>query len=246
MLQYPIPPTPGEVELWLQLAEKYGLSLVLLAVFMFAAAIFGYFLVRWLKKIFEVLLDRVIGIKNVLPDPSMESVEIMVHLNLEVRNCLITTMNSIRGSWAQLWSFHNGIHGLGTPRVPFMYLGLTHQTSVDGSQADLSTFSALPLSWFDDFIVKLMRQETVIFTESPDITPTPMGKMIAELGAKTAIARAIRDRNGQIIGVVMILWKTASEVTTEEQFKFLNGCMQMTAILSSVNNELPEKALAGK
>lgn len=228
-----MPLDPTVIEQWLALAEKYGLSMILLVILIIGLVIFGLSLVRWLRKMFDTMFNLSVGIKQVLPDPVQENVTNIVSLNIEIKSCLRDVMSDTHADWGQMWSLHNGIHGIGASRIPFMFLALTHQVSADGTLADLQAFSNLPLSWFDDFMVGLMTKETVEFKENLSLMPTPMGKMIAKLGAKSSIARAIRDKNNQVIGFAMMLWKGTGAIREDQYLKFVNGCMQMASILAS-------------
>lgn len=217
------------IEQALQLGEKYGVSLVLLVFLVIA----GVIVAKWMFTKFDQILAIALALKSNIPDPKQENVEHLVVLNSKIKDCLRDIMIELGADWCQLWQFHDGVHGVGKARIPFMFLAITHEVCKDDSAKMMTEFNQLPLSLFDESVKSMMLQDVLIYKSNID-SPTSMGKLITDLGGRTAFMRTIRDEENQVVAFVSVIWKDNNIVSNGNRLKFVNATQRMAAILASV------------
>ena len=113
----------SEVGLWLQLAERYGLSVVLASVTIVGLV----FLVRWIGKKFDAMWEIILELQRKVPNPEDESVEKITNLNKSLRAVMREVMLDFKSSYVHIWQFHNGSRVVGKNRIPFMFISLTNE-----------------------------------------------------------------------------------------------------------------------
>jgi hypothetical protein len=193
-------------------------------------------MLKWMSKNFNDIRKNTLLLKNNIPDPQQESIEKFLLLNTDIKDCLKNLIVDLDADWGQLWQFHNGIHGLGAVRIPFMFLAITHEVCKNPEDKTLSTFAQLPLSIYGEFITKMKSKDVLIFQEFLDKN-SPVYQLVSSAGARSGFFRTIRDRDDQIIGFISILWKADFISTGSNKLKFINGCQRMAAVLSSTSGK---------
>lgn len=226
-----------KLHLLLDIVEQHGLSVVLAVV----AFIAIFIIIKWLSIKFDELWRMVVKVQDKLPEE--RTVESLVIMNSTIKSSLLQTMLELKADWCQLWQFHNGTHGVGRNRIPFMFISLTHEVCSGECEAMRPQFSQLPLSMFDKFAEDLIKGDLLIHQFKKDAKPEPsmMGKMVHEFGANLGFLRAIRDEDNCIIGFMVAAFKNSHTITEMHKTQFLNGTQRMAAILASQPDEIMKK-----
>jgi hypothetical protein len=206
----------------------YGIFILLL-IFLIITLLF---MIRWMNINFNKIKTTTKELKNNIPDPQAENVEKLLILNGNIKNCLKDILIDIDADWVYLWQFHNGIHGLGIGRIPFLFLAITHEICKNPDDKTLTAFDQLPLSLYGEFLSLMKNQEVFYFQEYLDKNSS-IYKLVMSIGAKSALFRTIRDKDNQIIGFVSALWKNDFLTMGENKLSFINGCQRMAAVLAT-------------
>jgi hypothetical protein len=212
--------------------------LIVIGIFSFLLIFFIIMIIlmlRWMSKNFNDIRRNTLLLKNNIPDPQQENVERLLVLNSDIKSCLKDMITDLDADWGHLWQFHDGIHGLGMGRIPFLFLAITHEVCKNSEDKTLTAFAQLPLSIYGELITEMKSKDVLIFQEFLDKN-SPVYQLVSTIGAKTGFFRTIRDRDDQIIGFISVLWKTDFISSGSNKLKFINGCQRMAAILASVNN----------
>jgi len=224
------------IEAWkdvLILVERYGLAVVLLFIIGY-----GYYLMqKQQNKRYDELFRTILDVKNNVPDVELESVERLVALNTKVRSCLGVILTNMKCQWAQLWQFHNGMYSVGQPRIPFMFLALTHECVEDQHPEMYTEFRQLPLSMFDQFSNELMTGDLIVHEYDKDTAASGFGQIMTSYGGRTVYIRTVRDELNNIIGFVTAVYDKETVVPDAKKTLFMNSSQQMSAILSSVREK---------
>jgi hypothetical protein len=199
------------------------------------------FVVKWLKVNINQINITISELKKNIPDPQQENVENLLTLNKDIKDCLQTILVNLNADWVQLWQFHNGIHGLGIGRIPFLFLAVTHEVCKEPKDKTLEGFAQLPLSVYGECITAIKYSDVLIFQEFINKT-SPISQLVSPVGAKAGFFRTIRDKDDQIIGFVSALWKTDYLNIGSKKLDFINGCQRMTAVLASDSIKKEEKS----
>jgi hypothetical protein len=213
----------------LTLIEEHGLSVVLLAGLLIA----WIATIRWAGKKFDQLWRMFISMRGAIPDTRKENLETLVVLNTKVKSVLREMMIELSADWCHLWQFHNGTHGIGKTRIPFMFLTLTHEVCRDDCDPMRAQFAQLPLSMFDKFAQDLLTEDLLIHQWKADKPMAPLGQMIHGFGAEIGFLRAVRDEDNRVIGFVVAAWKKSDTITERRKGQFFNGVQRMAAVLAA-------------
>jgi hypothetical protein len=219
----------------LALAEKYGLSIVLLI----GLIVLNIYLFKWIGSKFDMLFKQVVEVKA--PDPVGDNVEYLINIDAKIRGCLSAMMADMHCQWAQLWQFHNGLYSIGKPRIPFMFISLTHECVQINEPPMYTEFHQLPLSLFGTFSNELVSGELIIHDYEKGNNIEQFGGVLAQYGAKSCLIRTVRDESNNIIGFMTAAYITKALESEATKTAFLNFAQQMTAILSSVRSEKANK-----
>lgn len=217
----------------LEFVDKYGVTIVILLFSIIALVK----IIKWIEEKFNSLWKIVIEMKGALPVE--ETVENSLALNLQVKSILKEMVSSLDCNWAQLWQFHNGTHGLGRTRIPFMFLALTHEVCESDCEMH-KEFERLPLSMFDVFVDRLCKEELIVYNYK-EPGRSKVVDMVVGYGVHSGLVSAIRDVDGKIIGFVTVAWKENKEFTYDEKTKFRVFVQRMAVIMSSGERKSDEE-----
>jgi hypothetical protein len=222
---------------WLALAERYGLSVVLLV----AAIIAIILMARWISRKFDAMWSMITEVKNTIPDPQQESVEEITRLNKGIRAVMREARTDFHCQWVHLWQFHNGSRVVGKNRIPFMFVSLTNEICDTESLPVMSEFGQVPTSMVMDMLFALISNELLAYKfEVAGFTDNPISKRMSELGVKEQYFIPIRDEDGNIVGVMELCFTFDPEMDDERRRSMKDYAQRIAIVLASFDRPVEE------
>lgn len=224
---------PNSIEYYLALAEKYGLSMLLLGVVI-------VFLVQIYKQQnarFDKLFDMVTTVKESVPDPNDESIGKVARLSMIVKGILREAQMEFGCEWVHLWQLHNGIRVPGKHRIPLMFASLTYEIFSDTVESVQIQFAQVPMSMIEGVVNILWNNPIYVEKITEDGAATnPITKVMFSLGAKKVDFMAVLDDDGKLNAIFCLCWLTVKDYDDEMHNKMKAYSTRLSIALGSYDS----------
>ena len=200
LFQTPVPDLPTyDLGYYLALAEKYGLSVLLLGI----AIVILIKLYTQQNDRFNTLFKMFLKVDEKIPPKIEESVEKVTHLTMTIRSIMKEAQFDFKPDYLHLWQFHNGVTLIGSGRIPYMYMAMTQEMILGDLEPVINQFLGIPLSFTANMITVLIDNPLLVERSNKDGTSdNPISAVMFSKGVTTQELLQIKDVDDQLVAVL--------------------------------------------
>ena len=218
-----------EIEKYASLLDTYGVTVVILAVFIFIFMIIFMLLLRNNHRTTKQLMDQQQQLFDIITSKNKEEKEnkenhkknersllkTFVKLDDSIKNVLKKINEEIGASRLSIYVFHNGSytsHG-----IPFFKVSCISEIFKKGSgmSSKFNTHTNLPLTMFDQSVKTLFNEGKVLIDDISAIeSEYPILFKMFSSSVKSACGVAIYDEDNNILGVIIAEFKSKNDNLT--------------------------------
>lgn len=215
----------------LALAEKYGLSMVMLI-------LLGVFLIPKVNSIWKEYESMRTSKESEAKRLAALNVDVILHFDLRVKSILNELMKQIGCDWTQLWQFHNGVYSLGMPHIPLLYVSITHEVTSDSVMPMSMIYKQLPTTMFKDSGEKILTDDVIVTTLTEGASE--ISKTFA-IGAMSNAILPIRDCDAKLTALLSIGFAKPHTFTPEDETAMKIASRQLGIFLAIALMEIRGK-----
>lgn len=239
-------PSPDDVEKYASLIDKYGIMIVISAVFIiFAVLMFGVILkivqstFKQISSQQQTLMDRVMCADINKENPKIEKniLDLFLEIDEQIRNTLHDILKKNECDRLAVYVFHNGVfasHGL-----PFFKISCVSEVINKncGITRKGKTHQNMPMNMFDTCIKTLHKDGRVVIHDIEDIKNLypVLYNMLSESDVKSSLWVAIYDKDNNALGILMVEYADLKDDLDETLPKIVSDIKYLAPILEYSN-----------